>query len=837
MSNSRRPLGSTYRIQLNGFGFRATSGLIEYLHDLGIETIYLSPIATATHGSSHGYDVVDPTKIDPSLGTADDFEELLQSLESHQMRALIDIVPNHMSTSPENVWWTDVLRHGEKSEFSRFFHIDWDAGGGRVLLPVLEKPFGEALESGDFEIRAEDSGEFFVWYRDRPFPLSPESTSTSGLDQKREILDAQHYRLAYWKVAPWEINYRRFFDINDLVGMRVEDLEVYRRTSALAIGLAADPRVTGVRVDHIDGLADPEDYLARLRQDLSDDRTVLVEKVLARGEQLPEAWASDGTTGYEFADLAFAVLTDPAGATCISGHPYDFPSEARAARGEALDRLFPGQLDRLARQVSEVAGNTLAGRDIPVTAFRDALHALTACLSVYRIYTTVDRNNDADIGRVDAAAQDARENLEDELAIRAILVLRDLLLGLTLDDEKGGPSDELRTNLCIRWQQLCSAVAAKGIEDTALYRFPGLESAADVGSDPGEPAITVGEFHEAMRRRSASGSESLNTTSTHDSKRSEDSRCRLAVLSQLPDVWRSVVEVLRHSHGALAAKEFGSAGVPVEIESLLYQSIVAIWPSGVAWDDINSVRVVDYCIKASREAKLHTSWGKPNHAFEQGLRQFATSVLDSADSMKQLGAFVEEISAAGVVNSLAVVVLKTAGPGVPDFYQGTETWRHLLVDPDNRGPVDFPSLMRRFAALPEGGVAPATELLSRWEDGCIKAFVTRNALQARRDSPDLFARGTYVPVEVRGKHRDRVIAFARQYGEECALAVVPRLSFGVSGKQFPLGEDWEDTVIRLPTQVTRTFRDVFTESVSGGGPIISLRDLLATLPVVLLLGV
>ena len=395
-----RPLGSTYRVQLNGFGLRATEGLVEYLHDLGIETLYLSPIATATSSSSHGYDVVDPTRLDPSLGTPEDLESLLRAVDSHGMRVLLDIVPDHMAASPQNHWWTDVLRQGQGSEFARFFDIDWEASRGRVLLPVLDRPFGEVLESGELSVRATGSGELFVWYRDRPFPLSPESTIPSGPDQLKLLLDAQHYRLAYWKVAPWEINYRRFFDINDLVGVRVEDPEVYRRTHAFAIALAADPRIAGVRVDHVDGLAAPAAYIRRLHQDLTaaggGDRTVLVEKVLARGEELPASWTTDGTTGYEFADLALGVLTDPAGAAQIAGDHYDFHRQAIAARAEALDRLFPGQLHRLVQQVGRVAAETLSGRDIPVPAFRDALHALTACLSVYRTYTTPDDCNAVD---------------------------------------------------------------------------------------------------------------------------------------------------------------------------------------------------------------------------------------------------------------------------------------------------------------------------------------------------------------------------------------------------------------------------------------------------------
>lgn len=837
MSPAGRALGSTYRVQLNGFGLRATTDLVGHLHDLGIETVYLSPIATATRGSSHGYDVIDPTRLDPALGTPEDLEALLQAVDSHGMRVLLDIVPNHMSTSLDNVWWTDVLRHGQRSEFARFFDIDWAAGGERVLLPILARPFGEVLESGELQVRAAASGELFVWYRDRPFPLSPESAVAPGPHQLRDLLDAQHYRLAYWKVAPYEIDYRRFFDINDLVGIRVDDPEVYRKTHTLTTRLADDPRVAGVRVDHVDGLADPEAYLRRLHRDLSDSRIVLVEKVLARREELPDSWVSDGTTGYEFADLAFAVFTDPTGAANISGPPYDFHIQVIASRGEALDRLFPGQLDRLAHLVDRVSAQTLRGRDIPVAAFRNALHALTSCLSVYRTYTTVESRNDADFGRIDEAVTQARGYLGEELSLRALSVLRDLLLGLSPDDERPGASGEARTQLCTRWQQLSSAVAAKGVEDTALYRFPGLQSAADVGSDPGEPAISVDEFHKAMERRSVSGSRSLNTTSTHDSKRSEDSRCRLAALSEIPARWIAAVEELRRSNNVLSVTAFASGCIPIETESTLYQTIVAIWPSAGEWDDRHTERVVDYCIKAAREAKLHTSWTEPDQTFEGGLREFASGVFDSVGSMRILGSIVKEIGAAGAVNSLSLVVLKTVAPGVPDFYQGTETWRNLLVDPDNRRPVDHAKLRRIVSALPPAGTKAASQLLSNWEDGSIKAFVIREALRARRDSPQLFAEGAYIPVEVHGTHRDHIVAFIRQMGDQSALAVAPRLTIGLSDNPFPIGEDWMETELRLPVGVDPKFRDAFTRNLLDSGLTIPLSDVFTTLPVALLLSV
>lgn len=841
MTSSRRPLGSTYRIQLNGFGLRNADELVAYLHDLGIETLYLSPIATATRGSTHGYDVTDPTKLDPSLGTRDDLEALLRSLDARGMRILLDIVPNHMSTSPENEWWNDVLRHGQGSRFARFFDIDWGAGRGRVLLPVLAAPLGEVIDSGELAVRpreapSSDCEDLFLSYRDRSFPLSPETEVTESIV---ELLETQHYRLAYWKVAPYEVNYRRFFDINDLVGVRVEDPEVYRSTHLLTLRLGGDPRVAGVRVDHIDGLADPETYLRRLRDDLPDVH-ILVEKILSRGEELPESWEADGTTGYEFTDLALAVLTDQSGAASIADQSGtrldDVRRQAVCAKREALERLFPGQVDRLAAEVTGAASSTLRGRDIPVAVLRNALVELTAHLTVYRIYATPHDRSAADTARVDAASAEAKECLQDDLSSQALSVLRDLMLGLTLEDGRNAPSIQTSTRLCARWQQLCSAVAAKGVEDTALYRFAGLQSTADVGSDPAEPAVTVTAFHEAMRRRLDLRSTSLNTTSTHDSKRSEDARCRLAVLSEVPERWNALVDDMRMANRALAREAFDHGRIPPGIESLVLQAVVAIWPAGEQWDSALTERVLSYCLKSAREAKVHTSWSAPDPAFESGLTEFAGRFTASEDSRQAVGHFAADIAAAAVVNSLALVILKTAAPGVPDFYQGTETWRPLLVDPDNRQAVDYGALFRAISTLAEPGDRDGVrKLVHRWEDGALKTFVIREALRARRAAPELFATGGYAPVEVHGTHRDRVVSFMRHLGEVQVLAVVPRLSFGLSGPgRLPMGADWGDTELVLPEGARSTFRNVLSGDFVETGPTVLVSDLLALLPVALL---
>jgi (1->4)-alpha-D-glucan 1-alpha-D-glucosylmutase len=568
---------------------------------------------------------------------------------------------------------------------------------------------------------------------------------------------------------------------------------------------------------------------------------VIVEKILARSERIPHSWAIDGTTGYEFADAAIAVLTDASGCSLIADQSargsYDFEREATSARREAMEELFPGQVERLADEVARLARDELGRAEIPVGAFRNAIVALTECLSVYRIYTTPLNRIDADSEIVDSATALAQGRLSDKLSVDALWVLHTVVLGLEPDLDSRSRSRAWK-QACIHWQQLSSPVAAKGIEDTALYRFPGVLSAADVGSNPAEPALTVSQFHESMLRRHTSGLAGLNATSTHDSKRSEDARTRLAVLSQIPDRWIELVVALRTVTGPLVSQIFPRGVIPAEVETSVYQSIVAIWPTSSPWDEELTERVVSCCIKAAREAKLRTSWSDPDKSFERAVQEFVPNVVDSSGSYDLLESFVQEIAAAGAVNSLALVVMKTVAPGVPDFYQGTETWRYLLVDPDNRQPVDFQKLQRGLSTLQESRVLSATRRFEEdWPDGSLKMFLIRESLRTRREFSQLFADGAYLSLQAHGGHGDNIISFARCLDDAVALCIVPRLTVGISGpNRFPLGDRWGETGLFIPPDCGTRFRDAFTGNVvEVTGSSIRIADVLTALPVALLL--
>ena len=845
-----RGLGATYRLQAQAVGLGRARDLVPYLDRLGIDTLYLSPVFAAAPGSGHGYDVVDPDVVDPALGGRDGLEALLAALDERGMGALLDVVPNHMAAVEANRWWWDVLRRGPASEYAPVFDIDWEAGGGRVLLPVLGAPVGEVVAAGELVV-AEHDGETVLAYHDRRFPLAegldaPTPGAQLAPPAMLGLLDRQHYRLGYWRLAPFELNYRRFFDIDSLVGVRVEDEEAYRRSHRLVLELGADPRVRGLRVDHVDGLADPGGYLARLGRDLAGRRperaVVVVEKILARGEALPR-WETDGTTGYEFADLAGGLFVQLAGARAMATLSDELApgtgegtALARQGRRQAALGLFPGQLDRLCRDLRDAAAAEPEGRDLLLPAVREAVVELLAHLGVYRTYVQDGRVSEDDAGRLAGAAEAARPGLDVEAARALDAVVRVV-----------ATPTATRAPVARRFGQLASAVAAKGVEDTALYRFAGLLSAAEVGGEPAAPAVEPAAFHAAMVERLERAPASLNSTSTHDSKRSEDVRCRIAVLSEVPDRWLPTVRKW-HRREARSGRG-GEPVVPWDVEHLVYQTLVGAWPLvEEEWDGF-AARVEAFARKAVREQKLRTSWTDPDPAFEEALVEFVDRLLRGergAAFRGDMERLVARVAPAGCAAALALIALKTAAPGVPDVYQGNELWAPSLVDPDNRRPVDFET---RSAALemlekdlggagggrsdPELALPVARDAMRTWRDGRIKLLVTRQLLLARRAEPELFATGDYLPLEVHGRARRHVVAFARRRGDSWALAAVPRLAVSLCGLGvMPVGEAlWGGTTLALPEGAPAQFVHAVTgEPVPSRRGTVPLAALFSTVP-------
>ncbi len=660
-----------------------------------------------------------------------------------------------------------------------------------------------------------------------------------------ELLERQHYRLALWRVGRHEGNYRRFFDVDELVGVRVEDPVVYQATHSLLLELARDERIAGFRVDHVDGLADPAAYLARLRHDLDATRpsppTLVVEKVLAREERLPPSWPVDGTTGYEFADRAGSLLVDAAGADAIAALGAQLCGGRRPFEGLRADAkrfvqrsLFPGQVDRLAGLALSHLDRAQPGHDCARSDVATALVELASRLGVYRTYVDAAGATADDRVHLRRASVAARRHLDEDgrRALDAIVPsLVDLDVGATPGtQDPGGPRSD-HQELVRRWQQHTGAVMAKGVEDTALYRFSGLLALTEVGGDPDRPPLTVDEFHRAMGAVRRRGPGSLHATTTHDTKRSEDVRARLAVLSEVPRTWSERVSRWHRWHQSLP-----SAPHPHD-EHVVYQTIVGAWPLDLDDRPGFSRRVQDYMVKAMREAKVRTSWLDPDEDYERLVRSFVRAILAPSNRRfrADVAALLDEVGPAAAVNALALTVLKSTVPGVPDVYQGTEVWSHSLVDPDNRRPVDFERRARLARSLDAGAQNDvlAAELLASWPDGRLKLLVTRALLRFRRSRPELFDRGSYQAVDVRGPLRRHVVAFARRRGPDWMVVVVPRLPLTVAGAgRMPVGPDlWGGTSVVLPEACPGDLVDVVTSRRSScRRRRLDLDELFTTLP-------
>lgn len=809
-------LGSTYRIQVKTLGFDRTRLLVPYLAALGIQTLYLSPVFAAAPGSAHGYDVIDPRRFDPDLGTENDFEALVDELQACRMRVLLDIVPNHMAAVPENAWWWDVLRCGRGSIHASTFDIHWSANQGRILVPVLTRPLADVLMADALTVNRE-TGELVV--DGNRFPLAagtPEGDHST-------VIRHQHYRPAYWRASATQGNYRRFFDINSLIGVRVEDPDVFADTHGLIADLCRHDAIAGVRVDHVDGLADPLQYVERLRHLLPGEKAIVIEKILGREESVPPMWPVDGTTGYEFADRVMALFVDPAGASRLrsAGEAIcgvtdsSFATLTRCGKREVLERSFSAELDHLARLSIEVLDVESPGHDLSEHHLRLAWTELTITLPVYRTYIDDHGASGTDRVYIEAAAAVSPDEPETR---RAVKTLRRAMLERA---RAGSPW----LVVAHRWQQLSGAAMAKGSEDTATYRYPGLLARAEVGGAPDAEDDGLDSFHLFATQRTAG----LNATSTHDSKRNEDARCRLAVLSEADSEWITLVQGWHASFGAR-----GPAPHPAE-ELAIFQALLCLWPT--TEDSLDSAtvgRIVQQATKGARESRLRSSWTEPDDRYEEGVTRFVHTVHEDTIFREEMTAFSRRIGPAAMVNSLAGVLLKVCAPGVPDFYQGSELVEPALTDPDNRRPVDFALRQSVLAELPQPSVSAASELLSRWHDGHLKMYVMRTLLQDRKNYPEPYARGTYEPLCTTTR---QVVAFSRKLGgHDRLICVVPRLTYRLADPgTFPIGNAWKPHTLTIsrhgPTQYRELLTDRLVESESAD---MQLSDVLAALPLAVL---
>jgi (1->4)-alpha-D-glucan 1-alpha-D-glucosylmutase len=1010
---------ATYRLQFNRFfTFRDANEQIEYFNRLGISDIYASPFFKARPESLHGYDIANHNELNPSIGSEEDYNAMVEGLRRHGMCLVLDTVPNHMGIGEEgNVWWIDVLENGRASVHAPYFDIDWEPINpkltNKVLLPVLGEQYGTVLENGELKVRfVPEEGRFLLAYYENTFPIEPRSyaaildidreglvdelgaesdaaleyqsiltalnhlpphdTEAPGEVQERNrekevikrrlaalcvsqpracehiernvaaingtpgdphsfdrldaLLERQPYRLSSWRVATEEINYRRFFDVNDLAAVNVDQPAVFAEMHRMIMRFLREGKLHGLRIDHVDGLRDPAGYFADLQRayfleisrqamdemgdalegvdraaleagllerfeksrgadpqgTLSKPLYVVVEKILARGESLPGDWAVHGTTGYEFTNAVNGLFVDNSNQKAFDETYHHFIGEAvrfselvYQSKKQIMWLSLSSEVNVLTSMLNDITQSDRHSRDFTLYSIRNAIREVIACFPVYRTYITprhaeVDPRDRAHIETAIARAR-KRNPAEDPSIfnfIRSILLLEGY-------DQLSEEERAARFNFVMKFQQVTGPVIAKGLEDTAFYVYNRLISLNEVGGEPEYFGISPAAFHKQQVERQRTWPASLLTTSTHDTKRSEDVRARISVLSEMPKEWRAAVSRWARMNRKFKRSVDGQLAPSPNEEYFLYQTLVGVWPfetrsrlkvqsstseAGATLslepETLSSLtqRLQAYIRKAMNEAKVNTSWINPNEPYQQAVADFIAAILKPSEQNRFLPdmiAFQQRVAHYGAFNSLSQVLLKVAGPGVPDIYQGNEIWDFSLVDPDNRRPVDYRIRRRLLDRVDKVKSARgAAGLVEAKEDGRIKLLVTSRALRFRSGNRALFEQGTYTPLDARGPQADSVVAFARSHEEKMAVVVTPRLMTRLgtnagdrrhaSPLQTPVGQVWSGAWLALPgVPAGERFHNVFTGEIieareQGNTVGLPLEEVLALFPVALL---
>ncbi|MCD4781329.1 MAG: malto-oligosyltrehalose synthase [Candidatus Omnitrophica bacterium] len=922
---------ATYRIQFSPvFGFKDLEAILPYLHKLGVSDIYASPILKARFGSQHGYDVTDPSTINPQLGTHEEFESLIKSVQDQGMFWLQDIVPNHMAYHKENDMLMDIFEKREHSLYFEYFDIDWvhmyESYQGRVLAPFLGKFYSEALSDGEIKV-VYNQGGLFIRYYDLCFPLyldtykdvllnniscleqtlgeydstyikfygavdifsallnkdkldcdnhqvlhakkmlwdcyqnatiksfvddnllffNGKKDKDRGLEFFDLLLSRQCYRLSFWKVASEELNYRRFFTINDLISLRVEQRNVFNVTHDFIKKLKQENKIHGLRIDHVDGLYDPTVYLKRLSAAMKDT-FIVTEKILAGDEKLPPDWPIQGTTGYDFMNRVNGVLCRTKSKADFIKIYYKFTKLhfryeylVDQTKRLIIDKHMAGDIENLAYLMKKVASRDRYGRDITLFGLKRALVAVLTAFPVYRTYlSSLHRNEHEKVYIQTAITKSLKHHPGLEYEIKFIKKF------LLLEIEDSLREDEKRDfwHFIMRFQQITSPIMAKGFEDTFFYSYNKLISLNEVGGDPGCFGITRHDFHHFNQQRFAQFPHTLNATATHDTKRGEDARARINVLSEIPEDWKNALKTWSKMNRARKRKIDGAYIPDANDEYFIYQSMLGAFPFDLSELDSFKQRLKDYTIKAIREAKVHTAWIKPDTVYEETCLAFIDKILNQDTDNKFLNEFIpfqKHIAHYGILNSLSQTLLKMTGVGVPDFYQGTDLWDFSFVDPDNRRPVDY---KKRLLCLDDIDVRSRNDmdllLCDLWQsrqDGRIKLFLIHQILQCRRQQEELFLDGTYHPLTVKGTHEDCLVAFYRKRKNTVVLVIAPRFFTEiVKTDESPTGENvWGETFIECPQELVGRGFNAITRKTFDIMPDLNVGHVLKVFPVAILL--
>ncbi len=876
---------STYRLQLNSdFTFKDVNNILDYLEQLGVTTIYSAPFFQAREGSTHGYDVTDPFTLNREIGKLEDFRTLRERMRGKNMSWLQDIVPNHMAYDPGNIWLKDIFELGPDSDYYHFFDIDWKyKGWNKVMAPFLGAPLEEILDKNEIKIKFSHKG-FSINYYDNIYPASarsytkilmnPSLTSWRKIfedfkgnseefhdlkisffketegdkvlrqslvdslneinnSQKRikEILELQFFKPVYWKRTEKEINYRRFFTINDLICLRMEDQKVFDTYHSFIKELCDAGMINGLRIDHIDGLFDPEGYLHKLRQLVGDDFYIVIEKILEAEEKLPGHWPAEGTSGYEFLAVANHILTD-------SKNREEFEEEYNEIAGDLpayedlvhekklfiLKERMAGELHNLWEILKEK--NLLPDEELQKEEkYKEALSAFLAGFPVYRIYPNSFPLTSLQLKLIDEAFYKAKENLQGYN--QELKHLKDLLTG---ENDK-----DLAQSLYFlqRCQQFSGPLAAKGVEDTAFYIFNKLVSHNEVGDSPENFGITAEEYHKKMLERKKNFPFAINTTATHDTKRGEDARMRLNVLSEIPQEWFSKVEEWKKINSPY------KKNAPDDNEEyFIYQILIAAMPFKEEKDFLS--RTNDSLRKGLREAKVNSNWGEPDEKYEQEIFDFVQNILNDKNFRKSFDPFFEKIAAFGAIKSLSQILLKLTSPGIPDVYQGTELWDLSYVDPDNRRPVDYNirnAYLSEFKLYNTDNLnSYLKEIREDYRTAKIKMYSLYTALRERKNEPNLFLEGEYLPIKIIGAQSDNFICYARHLRDSWIIIVLPTLVTELYEREslLPKEDITKHLKILLPDNVPDKWFNAFTgETILADGEI-SLHSLLSNFPIALL---
>ena len=878
---------STYRLQLSPqFTFKDLQKILGYLDEFGVATIYSVPFFQARQGSTHGYDVVHPFGINTEIGDLKQFRETRDRLKDKQITWLQDIVPNHMAFDPANPWIRDIFELGPESRYYNFFDIDWNYKGlKKVMLPFFGNTLEELLEKKEFKLKFDEEG-FSLNYYESKYPLSTRSyaevlsrigeedfsanfsgftgntsdwNELKGLfyqkfekdtklktelstaiekinhsaEEIQKILDLQYFLPTHWKHTEQEINFRRFFTINGLICIRMEDPEVFETYHAFIKELCDDGLINGLRIDHIDGLFDPEGYLDQLRQMLGTDFYIIVEKILEADEKLPSHWPVEGTSGYEFLAKVNHLFTDSNNEKEFTEAYFEIsPENADYAALVYRKKLFILK-ERMGGELLNLC--SLLNQDLlPESVnmhknenWKEALSVNLAAFPVYRIYP---QGFPLKISEKEIIKEACKKALKEFPQLKEELnYLKLLLMG------EAGTDPSKTLYFLQRCQQFTGPLAAKGVEDTSFYIYNRLVVHNEVGDSPENFGITATEFHQNMMNRKKEFPLSINATATHDTKRGEDSRMRLNVLSELPQEWFSNFKNWKTINAEIRKDK----EVPdINEEYFIYQTLIAGMPFQDE-DDFFS-RICDYLQKVLREAKVHSNWAEPDEAYEKSVFKFIEDILAHKNFRDSLGPFNEKIAGLGVIKSLGQILLKITAPGIPDIYQGTELWDLSFVDPDNRRPVDYDlrrKYLEEFKTFSKNKLPQELESMkSNYSSGRIKMFLMYKSLLQRKADRELFQKGEYIPLLISGKHSEKFISYARVLNGEWRIVIVPLIIAEVFNPKnlMPKNEQLGDVFINLPENAPSEWDSIFTGTTIITDGSLALKNLFDDFPVVFL---